>query len=339
MRPMTAISGFEDMHEDICATAADKRTALIILPFHKSPRLDGHFDSTPGFRTVNQKVLKHSPCSVAILIDRGVGGSAQVPSSSVDHSVVVYFFGGPDDREALAYGFRMSEHPGVKLHVIHFLTSSGNGMDDHVSIPVRGSSMGSELAEIAKLEASGSRYQFSLHGLDQGRQRELDDEALGHIHRKAAADDGRVTYEELTIMNPLEEVVRLSTGRTYDIILVGRSRRPTPFLESFVRGRAEYAELGPIGDSLMAPQVRASVLVFQQHDPVLVAPLPNAVVQEGDSKALQTSTSSKPLIAPTKVDAASSPDDRTRGNFESSDLDDHHTRKSDMSSSSPDHLV
>ncbi|KAG0622551.1 hypothetical protein M758_3G106100 [Ceratodon purpureus] len=340
VRPMTAISGFEDMHEDICSTAADKRTALIILPFHKSPRLDGHFDSTPGFRTVNQKVLKHSPCSVAILIDRGVGGSTQVPSSSVDHSVVVYFFGGPDDREALAYGFRMAEHPGIKLHVIRFLTSGLNGgTDDHVSIPVRASSMGSELAEIAKLEASDSRYQFSMHGLDQGRQRELDDEALGHVHLKAAADDRRVTYEEMTITtSPLEEVVRLGSGRAYDIILVGRSRRPTPFLEKYVRGRAEYAELGPIGDALMAPQVRASVLVFQQHDPVLVAPLPNIPDGEEHSKALETSPSSKALVAPSKVDASSSPDN-VRGNFESSDLDEHATGKSGGSSSSPDQLV
>ena len=340
VRPMTAISGFEDMHEDICSTAADKRTALIILPFHKSPRFDGHFDSTPGFRTVNQKVLKHSPCSVAILIDRGVGGSAQVPSSSVDHSVVVYFFGGPDDREALAYGFRMAEHPGVKLHVIRFLTSDSNGgADDHVSIPVRAVSVGSELAEIGKLEASDSRYQFSLHGLDQGRQRELDDEVLGHVHRKEAANDGRVTYEELIITNPLEEVVRLSSGRAYDIILVGRSRRPTPFLARFGRGRAEYPELGPIGDALMAPQIRASVLVFQQHDPVLVAPLPNVPAGEASSNVFETSRSSKALVAPTKVDAASSPDDNVRGNFESSDLDEHTLGKSGLSSSSPDHLV
>jgi len=326
---MTAISGFEDMHEDICATAADKRTALIILPFHKSPRLDGYFDSSPGFRTVNQRVLKHSPCSVAILIDRGVGGSAQVPSSSVDHSVVVYFFGGPDDREALAYGFRMAEHPGIKLHVVRFLTNT-SGMVDDVSIPVRAPSVGSELSEIAKQEASSSRYQFSLVGLDQDKQRELDDEALGHIHRRAAADVGRVTYEDVNVSGPLEEVVRLSSGRAYDIILVGRSRRPTPFLENIVRKHGVYPELGPVGDALMDPQVRASVLVFQQHDPVLVAPLPKVLVGELHSKP-----SSKPLVSSSKVDAATSPgtspDDNARGNVVLSVLDGY-ADKADVSS-------
>jgi hypothetical protein len=304
VRPMTAISGFEDMHEDICATAADKRTALIILPFHKSPRLDGYFESTPGFRAVNQKVLKHSPCSVAILIDRGVGGSAQIPSSSVDHNVVVYFFGGPDDREALAYGCRMAEHPGIKLHVIRFLTTNGAAMADDVAIPVRASSVGSELSEIAKTEPSDGRYQFSMHGLDQDKQRELDDESLGHIHRRAAADAGRVTYEDVSVSSPLEEVVRLSSSRTYDIILVGRSRRPTPFLEKIVRKHAVYAELGPVGDALMDQNVRASVLVFQQHDPQLASPLPNIPVGE-----LHSSKASKPVVS-SKVDASTSPDAR-----------------------------
>jgi len=303
VRPMTAISGFEDMHEDICATAADKRTALIILPFHKSPRQDGYFDSTAGFRTVNQRVLKHAPCSVAILIDRGVGGSAQVPSSSVDHSVVVYFFGGPDDREALAYGFRMAEHPGIKLHVVRFLTTNSTGMVDDVSIPVRAASVGSELSEIAKQEtSSSSRYQFTSLGLDPDKQREFDDEALSHIRNRAVADAGRVTYEDVSVSGPLEEIVRLSGGRAYDIILVGRSRRPTPFLEKIVRKHAVYAELGPVGDALMDPLVRASVLVFQQHDPALVAPIPNGVFRE-----LNSQPSANPLLPSSKVDAATSP--------------------------------
>lgn len=324
VRPMTAISGFEDMHEDICATAADKRTALIILPFHKSPRLDGYFDSTPGFRTVNQRVLKHAPCSVAILIDRGVGGSAQVPSSSVDHSVVVYFFGGPDDREALAYGFRMAEHPGVKLHVVRFLTVATNGIqqqadDVSVSIPVRAPSVGANLSEIAKQEASSSRYQFSLVGLDQDQQRELDDEALGHIYRRAAAEEKRVTYEDVSVGAPLEEIVQLSSGRTYDIILVGRSRRPSPSLEKIVRRQGVYPELGPLGDALMDPQVRASVLVFQQHDPVLMAPMPSG----GLVSELLASASAKPLVmgGSSKVDAATSPGSSSPGAESAGGLD------------------
>lgn len=38
IRPMTAISAFSDMHEDICNSADRKRAAIIILPFHKHQR-------------------------------------------------------------------------------------------------------------------------------------------------------------------------------------------------------------------------------------------------------------------------------------------------------------
>jgi hypothetical protein len=35
VQPMTAISAFFNMHEDIIATATDKRANIIILPYHK----------------------------------------------------------------------------------------------------------------------------------------------------------------------------------------------------------------------------------------------------------------------------------------------------------------
>ena len=36
VQPLTAISGFQDMHEDICTTAAEKRANLIIMPYHRA---------------------------------------------------------------------------------------------------------------------------------------------------------------------------------------------------------------------------------------------------------------------------------------------------------------
>ena len=56
------------------------------------------------------RVLENARCSVGILVDRGFGGGTHVPASNVSYSVTVLFFGGCDDREALAYGVRMAEH-------------------------------------------------------------------------------------------------------------------------------------------------------------------------------------------------------------------------------------
>ncbi|OEL37233.1 Cation/H(+) antiporter 19 [Dichanthelium oligosanthes] len=125
IRAMTAISDLHTMHEDVVTSAHQKRAALIVLPFHKLHQMDGHMESLGDqYQHINQRVLYHAPCSVGILVDRGLGGAAQVAASDVSYTIVVIFFGGRDDREALAYGMRMVEHPGIALQVLRFLPQS-----------------------------------------------------------------------------------------------------------------------------------------------------------------------------------------------------------------------
>ncbi|KAK7307886.1 hypothetical protein VNO77_41330 [Canavalia gladiata] len=89
------------------------------LPFwNKSRDADSNY--------VNKRVLEHAPCSVGIFVDRGLGGTSHVSESNVSYSVAVFFFGGGDDREALAYGSRMAEHPGIRLMVIRFIVGPTN---------------------------------------------------------------------------------------------------------------------------------------------------------------------------------------------------------------------
>lgn len=136
IRPMTAISDLQNIHEDIIASAQQKRTALIILPFHKFQRSDsGELESLgSSHRHVNQRVLRSAPCSVALLIDRGLGGTGLISSSDIAYSMAVLFFGGPDDREALEYGSRLAEHPGIAMVVLRFLTDDSADADDEVAL-------------------------------------------------------------------------------------------------------------------------------------------------------------------------------------------------------------
>ncbi|KAJ1262260.1 hypothetical protein BS78_09G093200 [Paspalum vaginatum] len=132
IRAMTAISDLHTIHEDIVASAHQKRVALIVLPFHKLHQMDGHMESLGDqYQHINQRVLHHAPCSVGILVDRGLGGTAQVAASEVSYTIVVIFFGGRDDCEALAYGTRMVEHPGIALHVLRFPMQSA--ISDHAT--------------------------------------------------------------------------------------------------------------------------------------------------------------------------------------------------------------
>ncbi|KAI9126399.1 hypothetical protein K1719_002820 [Acacia pycnantha] len=126
VRSMTAISSMANIHEDIRATTEEKRVTVIILPFHKHQRtLDGSLETTHSdFRLVNKRVLDNVPCSIGIFVDRGLGGACHVSASNVSYGVTVLFFGGGDDREALAYGRLMAEHPGIRLAVVHFVSEA-----------------------------------------------------------------------------------------------------------------------------------------------------------------------------------------------------------------------
>lgn len=92
VRPTTAISPLSTMHDDICHVAEEKRVAMIILPFHKQWTVSGVDDEEVvenvghGWREVNQRVLKHAPCSVAVLVDRGFGsgGADKTPEPNTN---------------------------------------------------------------------------------------------------------------------------------------------------------------------------------------------------------------------------------------------------------------
>lgn len=237
VRPMIAISSMLNIHEDICATADRKRAAVIILPFHKQQRLDGSLDIIRNdFRLVNKRVLEHAPCSVGIFVDRGLGGSCHVSASNVSYCIVVLFFGGGDDHEALAYGARMAEHPGIRLVVIRFLVEP-NIVGDITKVDIEDSSNNKSISE--------------------------DNEFLAEFKLKTASDDS-VIYEEKIVKYAAETVATIREMNFCNLFLVGRT--PAGELACALE-RSECPELGPVGGLLASQDFRttASVLVMQQY--------------------------------------------------------------------------
>nr|XP_019708767.1 cation/H(+) antiporter 19 [Elaeis guineensis] len=229
IRPMTAISDLHTIHEDIVASAVQKRAALIILPFHKTQSLDGSLESLgTAYQNVNQRVLRHAPCSVAILVDRGLGGAVQVLASDVSYAIAVLFFGGPDDREALAYGARMAEHPGIALTVVRFLLPPPSGEVD-------------------------------------ADERAADGAALSDLVNKRPENSPSVKYEEQAVAERAEVMRAIKALGRCNLFLVGRS--PQSGVPRLVE-RTDCAELGPVGSYLACSEfsTSASVLVIQRYD-------------------------------------------------------------------------
>lgn len=238
VRPMTSISSTSDMHEDICTTAQRKRAAIIILPFHKHQRLDGSLETTRNdFRWVNKRVLDHAPCSVGILVDRGLGGASHVSASNVSYFITVPFFGGRDDCEALAYGVRMAEHPGISLTVIRFLIEP---------------------------ETVGAIARDHMQGSSGTNPGSVDEEVLEVLKRKLS-EDRSIRYEEKVVRNGGETVAVISEFSRCNLFVVGRM--PDGVLALSLNRRSECPELGPLGSLLTSPDfsTMASVLVVQQY--------------------------------------------------------------------------
>ncbi|XP_009392089.2 cation/H(+) antiporter 15-like [Musa acuminata AAA Group] len=222
--PYVCISPYNTMHNDICSLALDKKAALVILPFHKKVNADGSINSaSTGIHAVNVNVLQHAPCSVGILVDNGLSSGGQLLER-----VAIYFLGGADDREALAYGVRMADHAAIGLTVIRLLP----------------------------LE----------EGQEEGREERMDDRMLKQFQHKKV-DGNRVVYREEVVKDGEGTVdVIHETSPEFSLLIVGRRAGKESPLTVGMSMWSEYPELGVIGDLLASTDCgsRASTLVVQQ---------------------------------------------------------------------------
>ncbi|KAL2517234.1 Cation/H(+) antiporter 18 [Abeliophyllum distichum] len=238
IRPTTAISPMSSMHEDICSSAQRKRVAMIILPFHKHQRLDGHLETTRAdLRYVNRRVLERAPCSVGILIDRGLGGTSHVSASNVEYTIAVFFFGGHDDREALSYGARMAEHPGINLNIVRFTIDP---------------------------KVAGETVRLDINDQDRPEARSEDEEFLAEFNQKVSKDSS-IKFEERIIKDAQQTIDVMRSYNRCNLFLVGRM--PEGQLVAALNRRRECPELGPVGNLLISPDfsTTASALVVQQY--------------------------------------------------------------------------
>ncbi|PUZ43493.1 hypothetical protein GQ55_8G014300 [Panicum hallii var. hallii] len=236
-RTLAAVSPYVTMHDDVTAAAEDRHSALILLPFHKHRSVDGGLEVFhPAIQPLNQNIQRFSPCTVGILVDRGLGG---MPGAGC--RVAALFFGGRDDREAVALATRMVYNPAIDLTVLRFVQKGG-------------SFMGTEF--------------------DALKERKGDDACLREFLDRAnsmsvgGGGGAGVEYRERGVFNASEMVAQIQEVEALgkDLFVVGK----VPGLPALTAGMVEWSEcpeLGPIGDLLASRdfQTMASVLVVQSY--------------------------------------------------------------------------
>ncbi|KAK8959241.1 Cation/H(+) antiporter 15 [Platanthera guangdongensis] len=269
LRQVTVVSTLETMQEDVYNATVDIRASLVIVPFHKHQRVDGRMQvGKSEVQRLNERVLKRIPCTVGILVDRGIdgggsgGGHTPVvgPTASQQppqHQVAVLFFGGADDREALAFGMRLCLHPSVSLTVIHFLPEPTDVLDAGLETA---SSLNTDVGEMLVPIVSNNIAEREMEA----------DEALMSIFISRTLPTGRAAYVEKYVRNAAETVTAVCAmnSKMYSLFLVGRGReRASPL----TRGMSEWEEcpeLGSVGDLLASSDFTGSgsVLVTRHYN-------------------------------------------------------------------------
>ncbi|KAI4357634.1 hypothetical protein L6164_001571 [Bauhinia variegata] len=227
----TAISPTSLMHEDVCFLALDKLASIIFLPFHVRWGADGSVESRDNnIRALNCRVLEKVPCSIAILVSRGI----HPINSSNDHhdahtsktQIAMIFFGGMDDREALCLAKRAASGPNVVLIVYHVMSS------DYVK--------------------------------PTSWDRMLDDDVLKDVREPRFQN---VVYEEVEIDDPSQTTsFIMEIAARFEFIIVGRNYGVKTPQTAGLQTWSDFPELGVVGDMLASSDLdtRASILVVQQ---------------------------------------------------------------------------
>ncbi|XP_019418264.1 PREDICTED: cation/H(+) antiporter 15-like [Lupinus angustifolius] len=238
------ISPYATMHNDVCYLALEKRTTFIILPFHKQWIIGETTESTFAFKQLNKNVLEKAPCSVGVLIDRGNQKKfwCGYMKESI-YQVAIFFFGGTDDREALAYARRMSEQPNVHVTLFHF----------------------SSIADI-------------VGGTERSKM--LDTQVLSDF-RLNAFRNNRVSYKDEMVMNGKDVISVIECMESnYDLVMVGRRHANSQLMAELQKWK--QGELGIVGEILvsLSTGAKTSILVVQQQtrywgscDPDEITPL------------------------------------------------------------------
>ncbi|KAJ0101499.1 hypothetical protein Patl1_06691 [Pistacia atlantica] len=225
IQPFTMIAPYKNMHESICNLVRDKYIPLVIIPFHKSLQED---TKTTIFRKLNTKIQTYAPCTVGIFIDGGLHDH-HLSSRPFFYNVVVFFLGGPDDREGMAFVSRMNSQPGLVITV--FLIDF----------------KGDYLVE--------NEFETDL------------DNSIIKEFRARSINNPCVVFQEVVAYDSVQVMGAIhSIEDKYDLVIVGKRRIAKSILDKELVRWVEQKELGVIGDVVASSDFyggMTSVLVIQ----------------------------------------------------------------------------
>lgn len=185
--------------------------------------------SSHAIGQLNKNVLDKAPCTVGVLIDNGNIRSSHNFSRLAFHRLVVLFFGGADDREALAFAARGSEQDRILVTLFHFSSSK---------------------------EIVGSTE----------RSKMLDTKFLNEFKLKTSQNNRMSCQDKVVMDDGVLICVLKSLENTYDLVMVGRRHAESWLMSDVRKLNKRQGDLGTVGDFLASfdHESGTSILVVQQ---------------------------------------------------------------------------
>ncbi|TKY47587.1 Cation/H(+) antiporter 15 [Spatholobus suberectus] len=226
--PYVNVAPYKSMHDAICNLAQDKMVPFIITPFHENDNVDlvGHVAAS--IRKMNTIFQVHVPCTLGILVDR-YSRLGACNNSNKFFNVGIFFLGGPDDREALALGIRMSERANTRVSLFRFIVNK---------------------------KVCGSKFQLTREECEEEEADIMLDEGLIDEFKGMKYRDGNVSCYEIMVEDGVEvlDAIRSLEGN-YDLVMVGRRHTNGSLNGEEMATFIENAEiLGMLGDMLSSTE-------------------------------------------------------------------------------------
>lgn len=279
---LTAVSSYATMHEDVSNFALDKRVTVILLPFHKKPNgLGGWTDENVQHKQVCENLLANAPCSVGILVDRGL--TRHLPLESRHDRmrkcrIAMLFVQGPDDREALAYARRMTGNPGVILTVLRFVPGKELLKSEEIA---SGNAAAADVNDDEDGEVFSSMF-------EKEKEKLLDDDYINEFRFRTMHDQS-ISYMEKPVNSGDQIVVTIRSGyNDFDLYIVGRGDGMQSPLTFGLSEWSDCPELGVVGETLASADflTSGSVLVMQQSAPTSATSVSKKNMSSGSKKGV-----------------------------------------------------
>ncbi|XP_050386310.1 cation/H(+) antiporter 15-like [Argentina anserina] len=248
VQSLTAVSAYATMHQDICNMADENDVNFIIIPFRMKTTIDGVPDDRydPLLSEISQKVMENARCTVGLFVDCGLVTSriTNMRNASLEsYNYAMLFIGGPDDREALAYAWRMAGHPRVNLTVIRFTPSKE-----------------------AQEESNHGDKEYKADENTCRKQRQLDDSCIDDFKLKSMNEPSVALCEKHA--NNLEEIISIvsTMDGQYQLYIAGRGHDGCSPITPPLFENNKNNKLGTWGETLASSSFlgSTSLLIIQQ---------------------------------------------------------------------------